>query len=31
MKSNYYDAKDTAYSSWSESQMRDWLISEGVM
>ena len=31
MKQNYWEAKDTAYGKWDESEMRQWLVSEGVM
>jgi hypothetical protein len=31
MKANYFDAKDTAYSRWTDSEMKNWLVSEGIM
>jgi hypothetical protein len=31
MKNNYWEAKDKVWSSWTDFQMRDWLVSEGIM
>lgn len=31
MQRNYYSARDTTYNSWSESQLRKWAISRGLI
>ncbi len=31
LSDNYSNAKDTVWSSWSDSAMRDWLIEHGYL
>ena len=31
MQRNYYSAKDTTYNSWSDSQLRKWAVSRGLV
>lgn len=31
MSKNYYSARDTTYNSWSDSQIRKWAISRGLI
>ena len=31
MAEYYYDANETVYSTWSESQTRNWLVKQGVI
>jgi len=31
MSKNYYSARDTTWNSWSDSQLRNWAISRGLI